>query len=110
MAIVNGFLLYRRIHGKKSITIKNFRRQIAVPYLKLGHGRNVSKGRPFSFPSTSKTLVLDNVRLDEIGHFLEKRENQRRCQYPSCKSRPLTFCKKCNVTLCIKCFSNFHKK
>lgn len=110
MAVVNSFLTYRRVYGKKSITIKDFRRQIAVTYLKIGHGRNVLKGRPLSFPSTSRSHILDSVRLDEKGHFLEKRTNQRRCQYPTCKSRPLTFCKKCDVTLCVKCFSKFHRK
>ncbi|XP_066258244.1 piggyBac transposable element-derived protein 2-like [Euwallacea similis] len=88
MAMINSFLLYRRVNGKNSITLKDFRREIAISYLKLGHGRSVMKGRPLSLPSTSKTYVPDNVRLDEVGHFLEKRKNQRRCQYPSCKSRP----------------------
>ncbi|KAJ8913370.1 hypothetical protein NQ315_008762 [Exocentrus adspersus] len=49
MAIINSFLRYRRIRGKKPITLKDFRRQITVPYPKLGHGRNILKG----YPSTS---------------------------------------------------------
>lgn len=110
MAVINSFLLYRRIHGKKSVTLKDFRRQIAVPYLKLGHGRNILKGRPLSYPSTSRTNVPDDVRFDQRGHFLEKRSNQRRCQYSSCKSRPLTYCKKCDVTLCTSCFTQYHRK
>ncbi|KAG8240209.1 hypothetical protein J437_LFUL019340, partial [Ladona fulva] len=37
MSIVNAYLLYRDIHGKQSISIKDFRRAITVHYLKLGY-------------------------------------------------------------------------
>ncbi|KAJ8911933.1 hypothetical protein NQ315_016274, partial [Exocentrus adspersus] len=96
MAVVNAFLLYRAIHGKKSISIKDFRRSIAVEYLKIGYGKRILKGRPLSFPSTSTSSVPDGVRYDERGHFLEKREKERRCQYKNCSGKPLTFCSKCN--------------
>lgn len=110
MAVVNAFLLYRKIHGKKSISIKEFRRSIAVEYLKIGHGKRVLKGRPLSFPSTSRSKVPDGVRYDERGHFLEKRGKQRRCQYANCSSKPITFCSKCNITLCTQCFPKYHRK
>lgn len=110
MAVVNAFLLYRKIHGKKSISIKDFRRALAVYYLKLGHGKRTLKGRPLSFPSTSRTNVSEDVRYDGKNHILEKREKQRRCQYPGCPGKPITFCSKCSVTLCTNCFPKYHRK
>lgn len=108
MAIVNAYILYKHIHGKSSISIKDFRRAIACHYLKIGHGRPILKGRPYSWTSTSRSSVSDDVRFDERGHLLGRRDKQRRCQFPACQSKPLTFCRKCNVTLCTPCFAKFH--
>lgn len=110
MAVVNGFILYNKIQGKKSMSIKDFRRAIAIQYLKIGHGQRVLKGRPTSFPGTSRTNVSENIRYDQRGHFIEKREKQRRCQYSKCLGKPITFCGKCNITLCTKCFPKYHRK
>lgn len=110
MCIVNSYILYNKMHPNNKVSIKEYRRNIAVPYLKLGHGKRTLKGRPVSLPSTSKVSIPDDVRFDEKGHILEKRENQRRCQYAGCKGKPRTFCKKCNVTLCVPCFSKYHNK
>lgn len=110
IAVVNTFLLYRRIHESKSITLKDYNRKLAVTYFKKGYSRSVVKGRTTSFIPTSRANVPDGVRLIGEGHILEKRTNQRRCQYPSCKSRLLTSCKKCNVTLCVTCFAKFHHR
>ena len=110
MSIVNAYLLYRDIHGKISISIKEFRRAIAVNYLKIGHGRRVQRGRSLSLPSNSRFSVSDDVRYYGKDHITDKRDKQRRCQYKSCTGKPLTYCRKCVVTLCIKCFPMYHKK
>lgn len=110
MAIVNSFILYNLLHPKNTTSIKEFRRNIAVTYLKMGYGRRVQRGRPLSLPSTSRTKIFDDVRFDGYNHILERRENQRRCQLASCTGKPRTFCKKCNVTLCLPCFPKFHDK
>ena len=54
--------------------------------------------------------ILTDVRFDRKEHFLLKRQQQRRCQNEQCKSKPRTYCSKCNVTLCIDCFVPFHSK
>lgn len=110
MAVVNSYLLYKQVQGRNAISLKDFRRQIAVTYLKLGHGVRVMRGRPLSLPSTSGVQSVSHARYDNIGHTLERRDKQRRCQYTDCKRKPLTFCKKCNVTLCRECFFQYHKK
>ena len=64
MTLVKASILYRNIHGCDSMTIKDFRRTVSVKYLKLGIGREVLKGRPYRFPSTSKIDVSDDVHYD----------------------------------------------
>lgn len=58
MTIVYAFLLYRATHGKTSISIKDFRRSIALEYLKTRHGKRILKARPLSFTSISSLMVL----------------------------------------------------
>ncbi|KAJ8927510.1 hypothetical protein NQ314_020007 [Rhamnusium bicolor] len=110
MAVINSFILYNLLHPKDNVSIKEFRSNIAVAYLKLGHGRRVQKGRPLSIPSTSRAQVVYDVCFDEKNHILDKRDNKRRCQFPLCKGKPRTFCKKCNATLCLPCFPKYHDK
>lgn len=66
MALVNASILYRNIHRCNSMTMKDFRRAVTVKYLKLGIGRKVLKGRPYSFASTSKFDVSDDVRYGRV--------------------------------------------
>lgn len=102
MAVVNAWILYRIVNSA-DMSLLNFRRAIAVAYMKLGV-KSVM-GRP-TISSTSK--VFDDVRFDRKGHFMERRDKQRRCQGKACKSKPLTFCVKCLVTLCKDCFNPYH--
>ncbi|KAF2901751.1 hypothetical protein ILUMI_04429 [Ignelater luminosus] len=60
------------IRGKKCFTEKWSKNHfLSVPYLKLGHGSRVAKGRPISTPSTSRTHVSD-VRFDGKNHLIKK--------------------------------------
>lgn len=82
MAIVNGFVLYNMIKGKKL----------------------------YRSAASSRASVPVDLRLDNQGHIVGKRDKQRRCQYSNCSGKPRTYCTKCNVTLCISdCFQNYHK-
>lgn len=104
MAVTNTFVILNKLGPTN---IKDVRRNIAVPYLKLGHCMKQRAGRPVSVQRAHKR-VLDQVRLDQRGHTIAKRANQRRCQMQNCAGRPLTYCVKCNVTLCTTCFVKFH--
>ncbi|KAK9722581.1 Transposase IS4 [Popillia japonica] len=59
MAIVNGFALYNMIKGKNSMSIKDFRREIANSYLKLGVAMRTRIGRPSSAPSSRASVPVD---------------------------------------------------
>lgn len=104
MSIVNAWTIYRMVN-KSDMPLLTFRRNIAVSYLKLEVKSMV--GRP-TLSSASK--VFDDVRYDNKGHFMETRGQQRRCQRQFCKSKPVTFCLKCQVTLCKQCFIPYHSK
>ena len=98
MSIVNSWTLYRKIHGQKSLSLLEFRRAIVTCYLQ-------SQGRK------RKTVIMPtilDVRTDATNHWIGKHEKQRRCQYKDCKKKPLTYCKKCEKTLCIECFEPYH--
>lgn len=110
MAVVNACTIFKLMHGPNSTSMKDFRRAIAVSYLKLGHGTRVLRGRPLSLPLTSRARISDDIRYDRKDHVIQKRDKQRRCQFPDCKGKPLTYCAKCNVTLCTSCFPKFHQK
>lgn len=108
MALVNAWLLYRLVHGKNALDLLGFRRAVTVTYLKLDTGRpNI--GRTMESPSTQLRVIPD-IRFDGIGHMIDKRSTQRRCVRAKCNGKPKTYCVKCRVTLCVKCFVPFHKK
>lgn len=107
MAVVNTYVLFNTV-SREAKSIKDIRRYIATSYLKIGQNARRSIGRPVPL-QTSRKKVLDTVRLDGRGHIIGKREKQRRCQFPNCSGKPLTFCTKCDVTLCTPCFPQFHK-
>lgn len=60
--------------NRNNVSIKEFRWNIAVPYLKLRHGKRILEGKLVSFPSKSKAKITDDVRFDGKGHILEKQE------------------------------------
>lgn len=78
MAVVNGFMLYNTMHEDKKISIKEYRRQIAYPYFKSGHGMRITRGRQLSLSNTSRTNIPVNIRYDNNNHIVVKREKQRR--------------------------------
>lgn len=105
MAVVNAWIVYRQVN-KTNITLLEYRRSICVPYIKLGESVRPTMGKP----RTSKSKVFCDVRFDGKGHFMKKRDKQRRCQGDNCKSKPLTYCVKCDITLCQNCFVQYHVK
>lgn len=102
MSITNAWILYRKVHGASSLNCLDFRRAVAVTFLKLGN-----KGLKRKYQTHG---VVPDVRYDGNQHWMRRREKQRRCQYPSCTKKPLTYCCKCDVTLCADCFEPYHKK
>lgn len=103
ICVSNAWNLHRKL-DRKCMDLLEFRSEIALTYLKLSVGRSSS--------ISCKTIprTIDSIRFDGHGHSLETREKQRRCQGENCKSKPKTFCMKCNITLCKFCFGPYHNR
>ena len=133
VAVVNGWLLYRRHMTQKYVPTKNhmsllsFQSEIAVSLCKAGKTSGETarpRGRPSSTspvpaPATSskkrKAASVPNpnkdVQFDQCGHFPEFQEKQQRCRYCKTGYSHVKYCK-CEVHLCLvksrNCFKNFH--
>ncbi|XP_049767843.1 piggyBac transposable element-derived protein 3-like [Schistocerca cancellata] len=108
MALVNAWLFYRLVHRKNALDLVDFRHAVTVTYLKLDIG-SPNIGRPMEY-SSSQLRVIPDIRFDGIGHMIVKRSTQKRCVRAKCNGKPKTYCVKCRVTPCMKCFVPFHKK
>lgn len=132
VAVVNGWLLYRRHMTQKNVPRKNhmsllmFQTEIAVGLCKAGKSSAVAarpRGRPSSTspvpaatPSrkrkaTSAPNPTRDVQFDQCGHFPMFQEKQQRCRHCKTGYSHLKCCK-CDVHLCLvksrNCFNAFH--
>ncbi len=108
MTMINAWIVHKFVHDsdKLSMSLLDFKRQVSLAYLK-GSVHRVTTGRKkVQAPSN----IPEDVRFDRKEHFLQKRDQQRRCQNKPCTAKPRTYCKKCTVTLCIDCFIPYHCK
>ena len=111
MAVVNAHIIYNLIceddeDSATKMDLLSFRRAICRSYLKIP----TNKQKPGRKPSCSApSKVPQDVRFDCKGHIIMRRSDQRRCQNKPCSARPRTYCSKCTVTLCVNCFSSYHK-
>ena len=104
MAIVNSWLLHRAAVPKEhQLSLLNFRREIAVTYMKLtATSRSVRR--------CSAVDSADSLRYDGVGHIIATSDGRRRCRLPGCSGRPRKACAKCDVALCAKCFVVYHRR
>ena len=84
----------------------SFRQSLAMSYLKSGVPS--AKRRSNVVIHATGTKVPRGVRFDLCGHWIVKRTKQQRCQGKDCPVKPLSYCEKCGVTLCISCFKDYH--
>lgn len=104
MFLVNSWIIYNEVNKDETIPLLDFRRRVCFSWMKKSEGRT-SKPTP-----GSSEVLLRPVRFDNLGHYMMKRDKQRRCQGLGCKKKPLTFCVKCDKTLCSDCFISYHTK
>ena len=103
MAIVNAWMLHKVCtpNGKDQLSQLEFRRDIAVSYLRLG-------SRTSTCLQTSPALVPHSLRYDGVGHLLGPMGKRLRCRLESCSQKPSKWCTKCQAPLCMKCFVPYH--
>ena len=132
VAVVNGWLLYRRhmhqkrVPQKKHMPLISFQSAIAASLCQAGKtstGAARSRGRPSSSSPTPVAMPskkrksssvpnpVEDVRLDQCGHFPVYEEKQQRCRLCKTGYSHLKCCK-CQVHLCLvksrNCFNSFH--
>lgn len=131
VAVVNGWLLYRRHSNQKNIpskeqkTLLKFPSEIANALLcsgKLPSSSKRKRGRlsadnevtPPAKKKGKATTPLSNndVRFDTVGHMPVFREKQQRCRFCP-KGYSFIACENCNIQLCLtkgrNCFKDFHQ-
>lgn len=101
MSVVNAWILHRHT-TENPLSLLDFRRHIAVAYLRLLGVRNLRALPPAG--------VIPDVRFDQVGHFIAMGDKQRRCKGQGCSSKPRSYCEKCCAVLCIPCFKPYHTK
>ena len=126
VAIVNAWLLYKRVCLEKNIkpvNQKSFRIEVAQTLCTIGRN-SIKRGRPSSSdiqgalevkkrrnPATVVPPV--DVRKDAIDHWPEW-VGRGRCKNPTCKNLTFVSCVKCKLHLCFNqksyCFRIFHLK
>ncbi|XP_035218884.1 piggyBac transposable element-derived protein 2-like [Stegodyphus dumicola] len=105
MAMVNAWIIHKTLNKNEALNLKDFRRAVTTVYLKETVIR--TKGRPRIWTVLSD--AKEGIRKDSVGHFLLKREKQRRWQREGWKRKSKTYCGKCDKTLCQACFEPFHQ-
>lgn len=103
MAVVNAWMLHKVCtpNSKDQLSQLDFRRDIAVSYLRSG-------SRSSACLPTSPALVPHSMRYDGIGHLIGPMGKRLRCRLESCSQKPSKWCTKCQVPLCMKCFVPYH--
>lgn len=111
MALVNSWKMFKLANADNQISLLNFTREVAVTFMKKTHGNPsiLSRQRAHADRFAAQPGPGDG-RYDNRGHFMQTRDKQRRCQGVGCTKKPLSFCVKCNVTLCKSCFEGYHRQ
>ncbi|XP_029841450.2 piggyBac transposable element-derived protein 2 [Ixodes scapularis] len=122
VCVVNSWLLYRR-HCSQTGTqfrlLVEFRMQIARALLKAGKLDERKRGRPSALETpppkraNAQPRLVQDVRLDMIGHWPVHSEKKQRCKL-CIVSYSRILCGKYNMHLCLNkdknCFRAFHVK
>ena len=102
VAITNAWILYREIYGNLSLACLDFRRFVALCHLKLSYRKIKRKYKTHG--------VITHIRFDGKQHWIRRADKQRKCQHTNCHKKPITYCSKCDITLCVECLQPYHSK
>lgn len=132
LTAVNAWLLYKRNvmtkpddHIERLLPLAAFKMDLATSLCKAGKKQLKKRGRP-SNGSVEQAIEIkkkrgpsaptptQDVRLDEVGHWVLWSQKRQRCKFPGCTGICMTYCSKCGNHLCCtsknNCFFLFHTK
>lgn len=106
VALQNAWSLHRKAGG--TLSGLEFRRRVSLAYLNLGTPAKKS-GRATSNEDGTRG---GEARFDGFRHFIQptSENKRRRCVGQFCTSVVRSECAKCDVGLCMSCFSRYHTK
>ncbi|KAG0430866.1 hypothetical protein HPB47_022323 [Ixodes persulcatus] len=121
IAVVNSWLLYRRLTPGCTMQLGKFKLSVATGLIQAKARAVEQPGSSCSeFPTAPKrrlpvkaSSVMTDVRYDQVGHFpRQDAATAQRCKMTECKRKSTYICQKCKVNLCIDgrsdCFFRFH--
>lgn len=103
-AVVNAWKLHRFVYNEDPISQIDFRSQIVRCLL-----RKNKNGKSFHNRGRASLKPLTEVRLDSVGHLIEKNSENWRRRCKVCKSQTVYMCIKCSVPLHSGCFASYHQ-
>lgn len=122
VAVVNSWLLYRRIQKQlekpDKMSLLDFKTDVANALCNVGK-QATKRGRPSVEniePPKSRRFIepkpSNEVRQDSFDHWPELTKERERCKKTGCKGKSRVRCTKCKVHLCFysktNCFRSFH--
>ncbi|XP_037521099.1 uncharacterized protein LOC119397791 [Rhipicephalus sanguineus] len=127
LTAVNAWLLYKRNamtnpdeHRGRLLPLAEFKMSLATSLCKAGKTQLKKRGRP-SNGSVEQGIQMkkkrgpsgptptQDVRLDQVGHWVLWSQKRQRCKFPGCTGICMTYCSKCGNHLCTTSKSNcFH--
>ncbi|XP_066581313.1 piggyBac transposable element-derived protein 4-like [Prorops nasuta] len=115
VAVVNSFIIYKKINTDKSVTLKKFRLHLVDGLVSRTVPTKKGRKRQPSIIGSQKPQVSIEKRRFQSAHMPIHIENKRRCTHCSSKTnntRTHWMCNLCNVPLCLQsdrnCFLIYH--
>lgn len=105
-AVFNSYTIYCDVHHKK-FSFLDFLVSLAESLINLGRSKMPERRMHLSERPSKKTRILSNIG----DHLLVKEKSRRRCVRCSSRKkekRTDCVCKKCNIPLCMACFTLYH--
>nr|XP_050043543.2 piggyBac transposable element-derived protein 3-like [Dermacentor andersoni] len=130
LTTVNAWLLYKRNVMKKRdqyterlLPLAEFKMDLAASLCKAGKTALKKRGRPSNESveqasdekkkrGPSAPTPTQDVRLDQVGHWVLWSKKRQRCKLPGCTGICMSYCVKCGIHLCStnksNCFFVYH--
>lgn len=99
------------IHEQPNATPENDIDVVTTEQPDLKNHRKFCANVPSPKRAKYEKRPINSIRYDGKNHLpqIDNKENGTRCKNDNCKSKSHTFCCKCGVHLCPRCFKPFHE-